>query len=269
MTYDWAGPPQFSPRSRKWFEENDRRFLAAAYFARGGDGVPFGRFLKPEIVRGKKVLEIGCGAGTHAALLARAGADLTAIDITHHAVEMARRRFKIFGLPGCIQQADAENLPFDDASFDMVWSWGVIHHSSSTEKCLQEITRVLRKNGRLLFMVYYRPSIVYYIHCGFIRGILLGQIFHRSLAEIYNSSSDGFYARTFSKTELKAILDPYYEQISMEVVGQKADLFPIPRSPFKEKLEQRTPDWLASLVLSRWGSMIVVQAVKRRSKIPE
>ena len=98
--------------------------------------------------------------GTHAALLARAGARLTAIDLTETAVEMTRRRFKIFGLAGEIGRADAENLPFRNATFDLVWSWGVIHHSSSMERCILEITRVLRDRGRLFLMVYYRPSLV-------------------------------------------------------------------------------------------------------------
>lgn len=263
MVYDWHGTLRLQPGSLEWFEEIDRRFLSSAYYAQRPGGAPFGRFLKPGLVAGKDVLEVGCGMGTHAAMLACAGAGLTAIDITDYAVKTVRRRFESFGLPGRIQQADAEDLPFDDASFDVVWSWGVIHHSSSTEKCLQEITRVLRENGRLLFMVYYRPSLVYYVHCGFIRGILFGQFLYRSLDDIYVAASDGFYARTFTKVELKVLLDPDYEQISMDVVGLKAELFPIPRSSLKEKLEQYTPDWLASAVLSRWGSMIVVEAVKR------
>jgi ubiquinone/menaquinone biosynthesis C-methylase UbiE len=63
---------------------------------------------------------------------------------------MARRRFEVFKLQGEIERADAERLPFRDAAFDMVWSWGVIHHSSSMDQCLSEITRVLRIGGRLL-----------------------------------------------------------------------------------------------------------------------
>ncbi len=263
MTYSCHGALQPLRASQEWFEENDRRFLKAAYFARGADGTPFGRFLSPALVNGKDVLEVGCGMGTHAAILSKAGANLTAVDITEYGVEMARRRFDIFKLPGRIQQADAEQLPFDDASFDVVWSWGVIHHSRSTERCLQEITRVLRAGGRLLFMVYHHSSLVYYVHCGFIRGILLGQLLHRRLEDIYRSASDGYFARTFTRTDLNRLLARDYEQICIDVVGLKAELFPIPRCCLKEKLERYTPDWLASALLRHWGSMIVVEAIKR------
>ena len=263
MTYDWERTLNLEPGTRKWYEEIDRRFLDSAYYARGEDGTPFGRFLRPDHVAGKEVLEVGCGMGTHAAMLARAGARLTAVDITPRAVEATRRRFELFGLSGRIERADAEQLPFQNETFDLVWSWGAIHHSSSPEKCLGEITRVLKPGGRMLLMVYYRPSLFYYLHCGFIRGILLGQLLRQRLQDIYVAASDGFYARAFSKSELRELLDPGYEQISMDVVGLKAELFPIPRWTLKKILERMTPDWLASAILSRWGFMIVVEAVKR------
>jgi len=91
---------------------------------------------------------VGVGCGSHAQLLAppRAGS-YTGIDLTDYAVECTRRRFWAIGLDGRIQQMDAENMEFPDASFDFVWSWGVIHHSSDTRKALAEITRVLRPGG--------------------------------------------------------------------------------------------------------------------------
>jgi len=215
MTYDWQGTLAVEPGSRGWFEEIDRRFLASAYYAKGSDGRPFERFMRSADVNGKEVLEVGCGMGTHAAMLARAGARLTGIDLTEKAVETTRRRFEIFGLHGDIQRADAENLPFLSDSFDMVWSWGVIHHSSSMEKCLSEIWRVLRSRGRLLLMVYYRPSLVYYLHNGLIRGVLMGQLLRRSLSEIYVSAADGFYARVFNKKELRTLFSSAFDQVQI------------------------------------------------------
>jgi ubiquinone/menaquinone biosynthesis C-methylase UbiE len=264
MTYDWEKTLHLPAGSREWFEEVDRRFLTSSYFAEDMQGRPFGRFLSTDFVAGKEVLEVGCGMGTHAALLARAGARLTAIDLTEVAVLTTRRRFEVFGLQGRIERADAEQLPFPDASFDSVWSWGVIHHSSRFESCLSEIARVLRPGGRLFLMVYYRPGLVYYVHCGLIRGILLGQLFRKPLHKIYEDSTDGFFARVFNRRELSNLLANSFAQIQLNVVGLKAELFPIPRTRFKQSLEQATPDWLASSVLSRWGSMIVAEAFRKQ-----
>jgi ubiquinone/menaquinone biosynthesis C-methylase UbiE len=265
MTYDWGGTLPFIRGTREWFEEIDHRFLTSAYYALGKDPLPFGRFLKADLVSGKDVLEIGCGMGSHAGWLAQSGARLTAIDITAGAVAMTKRRFEVFGLTGRIEQADCEDLPFSDETFDAVWSWGVIHHSSSTERCLAEITRVLKPGGRILLMVYYRPSIVYYLHCGLLRGILLGQLASRALQEIYTAASDGFYARVFTKKELRALLETHYSQIKLSVVGLKAELLPIPACRLKERIVGRIPDWLASAILGLCGSMIVIGAQKNIS----
>ena len=262
MTYDWQRTLKIEPYSQEWFDEIDERFLSASYFARGSDGSPFGRFLRKEHIQNKEVLEIGCGMGTHAAMLARNGARLTAIDLTEKAVETTKCRFQMFGLEGDIRRADAERLEFADLSFDFVWSWGVIHHSSSTEAIVAEITRVLRRGGRLMIMVYYKPSLVYYVHAGLIRGVLLGKLLRHSMQDIYTAASDGFYARVFTKKELRAVIGPEYTNIRTTVVGLKPELYPIPRTYLKEQVERFTPDWLASAILSWCGSMIVVEAEK-------
>lgn len=261
MRYDWKDQLPFAQGSKEWFEEIDRRFLSSAYYAKGENGKAFGRYLPAEL-RGARVLEIGCGMGTHASMLAGAGARYTTVDLTAPAVKMTSQRFKIFDLRGAIIQADAEKLPFASNSFDMVWSWGVIHHSTSTEQCLSEISRVLRDGGKLFLMVYHRSSLVYYLHCGLIRGIFMGQLLSRSLQDIYTSSSDGFYARVFTRRELLGILKENYEDISIDVVGLKAELFPIPASSLKRSLENSVPDRFAEMILKRWGSMIVVSATK-------
>jgi len=259
MTYDWHRTLGPCPGTREWFDEIDRRLFNSADFARGVDGEPFGRFLRRDAVRGKSVLEVGCGMGSHAVLLARSGARLTAIDLTARAVEMTRRRLDMLGLPARIEQADSEDLPFKDASFDVVWSWGVIHHSASTERCISEIARVLRPGGRLVVMVYYRHSLVRYLHCGAIRGVMFGELRRRTLDEIYTASSDGFTARVFSRGELSVALSPYFDIERTSVVGMRAELFPVPRSRVKDWLEGAVPQRAARAVLDRWGSMIVAE----------
>jgi ubiquinone/menaquinone biosynthesis C-methylase UbiE len=70
---------------------------------------------------------------------------LFGVDITDYAVKSTRDRLRLMGLKGDIIRIDAEHMGFPDNSFDFVWSWGVIHHSSNTENVLREILRVLRQ----------------------------------------------------------------------------------------------------------------------------
>ena len=118
---------------------------------------------------GLKVLEIGCGLGTDGAQFAEAGADYTGVDLTEAAVELARRRFELFGLEGEFQAADAENLAFPDESFDLIYSHGVLHHTPETAKAIQEIHRVLRPRGRAVVMLYHRDSYNYRVNISLLR----------------------------------------------------------------------------------------------------
>jgi SAM-dependent methyltransferase len=119
--------------------------------------------------RGLKVLEIGCGLGTDGAQFAEAGADYTGVDLTEAAVDLARKRFELFNLPGKFQTADAENLDFADESFDLVYSHGVLHHTPETRKAVQEIHRVLRPGGRAVVMLYHRGSYNYRVNICLLR----------------------------------------------------------------------------------------------------
>ncbi len=112
---------------------------------------------------GKRVLEIGCGLGTDGAQFARGGADYTGVDLTEAAIQLAQENFRLRGLSGDFKQANAENLPFEAASFDHVYSFGVIHHSVSPPAIIDEIYRVLRPGGTVTVMLYNRTSINYYL----------------------------------------------------------------------------------------------------------
>jgi SAM-dependent methyltransferase len=110
---------------------------------------------------GKKVLEIGCGLGTDGAQFTRAGADYTGVDLTDAAVELARKRFELSGLIGKFRTADAENLDFENESFDIVYSHGVLHHTPDTARAVREVHRVLKLDGRAIVMLYHRNSYNY------------------------------------------------------------------------------------------------------------
>ncbi|MDQ2856730.1 MAG: class I SAM-dependent methyltransferase, partial [Acidobacteriota bacterium] len=118
---------------------------------------------------GLRVLEIGCGLGTDGAQFAKAGADYTGVDLTEAAVELARKRFELFNLPGTFRTADAENLDFADESFDVVYSHGVLHHTPDTAQAVREVHRVLRTNGRAVIMLYHRNSYNYRVNIRLLR----------------------------------------------------------------------------------------------------
>jgi ubiquinone/menaquinone biosynthesis C-methylase UbiE len=108
--------------------------------------------------KGQRVLEIGVGAGTDFVNFARNGAELIGIDLTEAGIEHARHRLELEGLSADLRVASGEELPFEDNSVDLVYSWGVIHHAQSPETVVREIRRVLRPGGQVTAMLYGRHS---------------------------------------------------------------------------------------------------------------
>ncbi len=111
--------------------------------------------------KGGKVLDVGSGNGYVLSRYAREGAETFGIDITPTAINLCRKRFDLMGLRGDFRVADAEALPFEDATFDGVCSMGVLHHVPDTERAVAEIFRVLKPGGRLIVMFYHRNSAQY------------------------------------------------------------------------------------------------------------
>ena len=107
---------------------------------------------------GRRVLEVGVGLGTDFVQFVRAGADAVGVDLTEAAVDAVRRRLAQEGLEAEVLVADAEALPFPDESFDLVYSYGVLHHTPDTERAVAEVRRVLRPGGEARIMLYSRRS---------------------------------------------------------------------------------------------------------------
>ncbi len=108
---------------------------------------------------GKRVLEIGCGLGTDLLQFARGGADVTGIDLTPNSIELVQKRFRMESLQVDARVADAENLPFANDSFDLIYSFGVLHHTPNTQKAIDEVYRVLKPGGRIIIMLYNKTSL--------------------------------------------------------------------------------------------------------------
>lgn len=157
---------------------------------------------------GKKVLEVGVGAGTDFTQWVRAGAVAHGIDLTQEAIENTRNRLALYNLSAAdLQVADAEAIPHPDDSFDLVYSWGVIHHSPNTIKCLEEIIRVTKPGGTFKIMIYNKNSLFAfyrYLLCGLKKGKMFARwddiIFH-------NQESLGTKAYTIK--QINALLKNY------------------------------------------------------------
>ena len=109
---------------------------------------------------GKRVLEIGVGLGADHQRFAQSGARLTGIDLTETAVGHTKKRFDILGLESQLTVGDAESLPLADNSFDVVYSWGVLHHSPDTPRAISEVYRVLSADGVARVMIYHKWSMI-------------------------------------------------------------------------------------------------------------
>ena len=137
---------------------------------------------------GRDVLEIGGGMGTDLAQFARHGSRVTDLDLSAGHLALAQENFRLRGLEGRFVHHDAEGLPFDDASFDLVYTNGVIHHTPHTRAVVDEIFRVLRPGGRVIAMVYARRSLHYWgVQVGWY-GVREGRLEDQSIGDIM---SDG------------------------------------------------------------------------------
>jgi ubiquinone/menaquinone biosynthesis C-methylase UbiE len=133
---------------------------------------------------GKRLLEVGCGTGSDSLQFARGGVIFTGVDLTPRSIEIARKRFEVYQQQGEFVLSDAENLDFPDENFDVVYSFGVIHHTPDTERAATEIHRVLKRGGKAIVMVYHRASLYYWGGIILKRGLLRGELLKASPNEL-------------------------------------------------------------------------------------
>lgn len=146
---------------------------------------------------GLDILDVGCGQGIDLVEYARAGARATGIDLTPRHVELARSHIAAMDLQASVLDGDAEQLPFEAASFDRVSSNGVLHHTPDMSTALREIRRVLRPGGEARIAVYNRRSFHYWLS-----QVLLGGIVQRGLFD--EGSMEGVLARSVERTSIGA-----------------------------------------------------------------
>jgi O-antigen/teichoic acid export membrane protein/SAM-dependent methyltransferase len=210
---------------------------------------------------GERLLEVGCGMATDLLQFARGGSRVIGIDITPRSIEIARKRFEVYNLDGAFAIGDAENLAFPDHSFDLVYSFGVLHHTPNTQRAIEEIRRVLRPGGQAIVMLYNRSSLYYWGSIFLKHGLLRGEIFGSSLSDImsrrveYSEVGATPLVKAYTHAEARKLFSLFDEcriqvrQLTRESLGLPGRLLP-----------QRVFRWLERTL----GWNLVITATRRK-----
>ncbi len=167
---------------------------------------------------GQRVLELGVGLGADYLQWLQAGSRATGVDLSATSLKQAQRRCLDAGFEPDLQVGDAEHLAFADDSFDLVYSYGVMHHSPDTQQCIREAWRVLKPGGQLKIMLYHHPSLtglMLWLRYGAFRGKSLRQ----SVYEFLESPG----TKSFTRGEVRNMLQGF-QDIQMRQVFSPGDL---------------------------------------------
>lgn len=217
---------------------------------------------------GKDVLEIGVGMGADHLEWAKSGPrTLTGIDLTPRAVEHTRRQLALFGFVPWVQVGDAEHLPFPDEHFDLVYSWGVLHHSPDTAAAFGEVHRILRPGGTARIMIYHTYALTGYML--WLRYALLRGRPLRSLREIYATHLESPGTKAYTVSEARALCSKFsrvdiriqlsFGDLLQGAVGQRHGglLLDVARRIWPRRLFAR--------LFARHGLCMLIEARKNRS----
>jgi len=211
--------------------------------------------------RGLRVLEIGVGMGADYEQWLTAGAIATGVDLSTESIAQTRQRCDQAGLAHDLHFADAEKLPFSESAFDVVYSYGVMHHSPDTARCLAEAWRVLKPGGSARIMLYHHPSltgVMLWLRYGMFRGQSIRQCVYGRL------ESPG--TKTFTKSEVLSMMSAF-KNVSITQVFSPGDLLlNKPSSRFRGPIYQLAwrlfPRRIARLFTKRLGLFLLISAQK-------
>ncbi len=194
--------------TKEYFEEIEK-----ARYEVSPEILPFAQF---DNFKGKKLLEVGVGAGTDFLQWVRGGTKAYGLDLTQEAIDHVQHRLDVYGLEAeQLNVGDSENLPFDDNFFDVVYSWGVIHHTPNTERALNEIIRVLKRGGVAKIMIYHRHSLLVYLF--WLKHALLKGKPWRSFSYVLWHYMESIGTKAYTIPELKKMLS----QDNVEIIEIK------------------------------------------------
>jgi SAM-dependent methyltransferase len=204
------------------------------------------------------VLEIGAGLGTDLSMFARHGARVIDLDLSGQHLTLAQENFRLRGLKGSFILHDAENLPFKNDSFDVVYTNGVLHHLPNTPKAVKDIHRVLRPGGRVIAMFYAEYSRQYWYNV-YLYGLRQNLLNDFSIGEIMSrwvERSDNAAARPLVKVYTKSrLMDLFDEFTNVKILK-------------RQLVALELPNWLQNqAMVSILGRLIgwnlIVKAIKR------
>ncbi len=223
---------------------------------------PFARF---DEGAGLRVLEVGVGMGADYLEWLKAGADAYGIDCTPRAVAHTERRCGLNGFTPKVSVADAETLPFSDDSFDLVYSWGVVHHSPDTAACFREIARVLRPGGRARVAIYHLHSWgvgLIWARNGLLRGKPLGP--RRIVADYMESPGTKLYTVREAESKLCAPFSRILEIRTQLGLGDLLTMKPSARysDRFSQFVFKVYPRWLIRRLGHRFGGYLLIECAK-------
>lgn len=229
------------PDTLEWFLEHERLRHREFYPWMPSD-------MEFESHAGQDVLEIGAGIGTDLARFARAGARTTDLDLSAGHLTLARRNFELRGLSGNFLHYDAEELPFADASFDLVYSFGVIHHSPRTRQIMDEIRRVLRPGGKAIIAVYAEESTNFWWRMVWGHGLRNGNLRHSSLGGILSRNVEMSerdvrpLVKVYSRPRLARLFGAF-DHVSISTRHCPAHDRPLILRPLPESLAEKHFGW--------------------------
>lgn len=214
--------------------------------------------------KGRSVLEIGVGLGADHQRFAQAGATLHGVDLTRRAIEHTGRRLQILGLDSALQVADAEDLPFAENAFDLVYSWGALHHTPDPETAIGEVFRVLKPGGVAKVMMYHKYSLVGLML--WVRYALFRLSPMRSLNEIYSEYLESPGTKAYSLAEAHKLFKNF-RAAEITTVLTHGDLLTSSagqrhQGPLLSVARWMWPRWLIRTLFPRYGLFMLITATK-------
>lgn len=271
---DWwnSNPFTYNPLEQKeikpdvaFFREADRKFIKWTPWGQR-DNCPLSAVVDYGSLAGKRVLDIAIGTGWSTEQFARHGAEVSGIDITPKAVELARARFTVFSLPAAdIRVADAQALPWPDNTFDFVLAWGCLMHMPKTEQAISEIYRVLKPGGRMAAMMYNKHSLHWWWYIWLSKGILRGKLLKMTKQQLANRYTDGVYqggnqlTKFYSSSQIQKMFRQFKDcRISIHDTTTAVDHWPHRFLSLGNLLPKKFKKYLATKV----GQSLWIEAIK-------